>query len=147
VSDKRETWMSAMLTAGHSPIMNDAHLDTFAYVAGDYHNGPACASCGWGTCWHCDTVKDIPACTVPAQPQPAAVVDNKPATDGPQVPLPIIGAQQAGVTEALVVAGALALCGATQPPQKPGAWREEQKAVAKRVLTAALSARQGEGGA
>jgi hypothetical protein len=48
---------------------------------------------------------------------------------------------------AMVEAGALALCGATKPPEKPGAWWREQEGVARRVITAALrSLRQDTGG-
>ena len=28
-------------------------VDSFAYEAGEYHNGPRCVRCGVGFCWHC----------------------------------------------------------------------------------------------
>lgn len=60
---KSQEWHEAMKERGHSPVVDsDGHLDFFAHVHDDYHNGPACAVCGWGTCWHCDKLPDIPRC-------------------------------------------------------------------------------------
>jgi hypothetical protein len=39
---------------GHVWETNDnGEVDIFAYEAGDRHNGPRCAKCGYGFCHHC----------------------------------------------------------------------------------------------
>jgi hypothetical protein len=63
-NDERETWLNAMKAKGHSPVMDSDGLDVLATEYGDHHNGPACSVCGWGCCWHCETIDDIPECDV-----------------------------------------------------------------------------------
>lgn len=62
--EQREEWLAAMKAKGHTPIMwgrEKPYLDIF--VTNDYiHNGPGCSVCRWTTCWHCDTIEDIPQC-------------------------------------------------------------------------------------
>ncbi|NTF18054.1 hypothetical protein G6L37_06525 [Agrobacterium rubi] len=55
-------WYLAMVDKGHVPILEaNGSLDRCAY-AQDIHNGPACSTCGWGACLHCDDPDAIPAC-------------------------------------------------------------------------------------
>lgn len=54
LTNQVRTWEAAMVDMGHTPIMNDrGYLDFFAHDQGN-HNGPACATCGWSVCWHCN---------------------------------------------------------------------------------------------
>jgi len=57
-------WYEAMKLKGHMPIMDeDGDLDCWV-TNYDIHNGPGCAVCGWTCCEHCDSIDDIPECTV-----------------------------------------------------------------------------------
>jgi len=38
-------------------------LDSFAYTAGEYHNGYKCKKCGFGFCIHCYNEWEIPKCS------------------------------------------------------------------------------------
>lgn len=58
-------WMKVFRARGHKPVTwESGNIDVFAFAEGEFHNGPACANCGWGECWHCDPAGNhIPLCT------------------------------------------------------------------------------------
>ncbi len=61
---EEDKWVAAMKAKGHMPQLDeDGKLDAFA-LEYDHHNGPRCAACDWGCCWHCDSIDDIPECDV-----------------------------------------------------------------------------------
>lgn len=63
IDERSANWRRAMIERGHTLATKDGRLDYFAYEDGN-HNGPACTTCGWGTCWHCNggNTDDIPQC-------------------------------------------------------------------------------------
>jgi hypothetical protein len=64
-----EEWHVAMVAAGHSPVLDKDGIDMFVYGDFDpegsdrYCNGPACQTCGWSCCQHCQGPDSIPECT------------------------------------------------------------------------------------
>ena len=43
-------------------------IDIFAYMVGEYHNGPRCVTCGFGFCHHCNPGGYETACGTPTIP-------------------------------------------------------------------------------
>jgi len=37
----------------HKWVKDSKDIDIFAYIEGEYHNGPKCSVCGFGFCHHC----------------------------------------------------------------------------------------------
>lgn len=62
MNNKEQLWYDALVEKGHTPLLN-GDLDIFFYVGGEYHNGPGCSTCGFGCCWHCNTIDLIPVCS------------------------------------------------------------------------------------
>jgi len=91
--DKRDLWNAVMVANGHSPVMVDygddygPRVSFMAFSSHDAanhhtaklgHNGPRCATCGVGWCWHCheDPSQVVTRCkgkTIPLGPPDAAV--------------------------------------------------------------------------
>lgn len=54
------------------PTVVGTEVDVMAFEAGEYHNGPRCAVCGYGFCHHCN---DSPQIDCPGRPMEDARED------------------------------------------------------------------------